>query len=78
MTTPLSITSRGQGQIFGKKPSMEDFERQLTDDPVFVAYSKVCTFLGRLLTLAMSLMQGLPAAKAAVTTRPNATWANAK
>lgn len=37
MTTPLNITSRNQGQIFGAKPSLEDFERQLEADPVMRA-----------------------------------------
>jgi hypothetical protein len=78
MTTPLSITSRSQGQIFGKEPSMEDFERLLADDPAFVAYGKVCTFLGRLLTLAKSLIQRMQAAKDVAAPRPNATRANAK
>ncbi len=34
MTTPLSITSRSQGQIFGAKPSLENMERQLEADPM--------------------------------------------
>ena len=78
MTTPLSIVSFSQGQIFGAKPSMEEFERQLADDPAFVAYGKVCTFLGKLLTLAKSLMQRLQAAKEVAAPHPNATWANTK
>jgi hypothetical protein len=34
MTTPLSITSRNQGQIFGSKPTLEELERQLDADPM--------------------------------------------
>ena len=41
MISNLSITSRSQGQIFGAKPSMEEFERQLETDPVYQAYSKM-------------------------------------
>ncbi len=78
MTTPLSITSRNQGQIFGAKPSMVEFERQLAADPTFAAYGKICTLLGKLPPLARSLMQRLQAAKAAAVTQPNTTWANAK
>ena len=75
MTTPLSITSRSQGQIFGAKPSMEEFERQLADDPAFAAYGKICTLLGQLLTLAQSLKQRLQSFAA---THSIASWANAK
>ena len=45
MITNLSITSRSQGQIFGAKPSMEEFERQLEADPTYRAYSKISTLL---------------------------------
>ncbi len=39
------ITSRNQGQIFGAKPSMEEFERQLEADPTYQAYNKLTAFL---------------------------------
>ena len=39
------ITSRNQGQIFGAKPSMEEFERQLEADPTYQAYNKLIAFL---------------------------------
>ena len=39
------ITSRNQGQIFGAKPSMEEFERQLEADPSYQAYNKLTAFL---------------------------------
>ena len=45
MISNLSITSRSQGQIFGAKPSMEEFERQLEADPTYKAYNKLCTIL---------------------------------
>ena len=35
------ITSRNQGQIFGAKPSMEEFERQLEADPATQAFGKL-------------------------------------
>ncbi len=49
MITNLSITSRSQGQIFGAKPSMEEFERQLEADPTYQAYSKLTAILTALL-----------------------------
>lgn len=78
MTTPISITSLSQGQIFGAKPSMEDFERRLADDPTFIAYGKVSTFLGKLLTLTKTLMQRLQAAKDLAVPYPNSVVENAK
>ena len=45
MITNLSITSLSQGQIFGAKPSMEEFERQLEADPTYKAYDKLCAIL---------------------------------
>ena len=41
MISNLSITSRSQGQIFGAKPSIEEFQRQLEADLVYQAYSKL-------------------------------------
>ena len=41
MMTTLSITSRSQGQMFGARPSVEEFERQLEADPVYQTYSKM-------------------------------------
>ena len=48
MITTNSITSRNQGQIFGSKPSMEEFERQLEADPSFKAYTSFCRALTKL------------------------------
>ncbi len=42
------ITSRNQGQIFGAKPSMEEFERQLEADPTYQAYNKLTAILAAL------------------------------
>ena len=39
------ITSRNQGQIFGAKPSMEEFGRQLEADPTYQAFNKLTAFL---------------------------------
>lgn len=64
MTTNLSITSRNQGQIFGSKPSMEEFERQLEADPSFKAYTKICTILaaiGSRLSALNHAVKNLPA-----------------
>ena len=42
------ITSRNQGQIFGSKPSMEDFERQLNADPVYKSFLAITAALATL------------------------------
>lgn len=34
MTTTTSITSLHQGQLYGSKPTLEEFERQLEADPM--------------------------------------------
>ena len=44
------ITSRSQGQIFGAKPSMEEFERQLEADPTYKAYNKFGVLLAALVS----------------------------
>ena len=41
MINYLSITSRSQGQIFGAKPSIEEFERQLEAEPTYKACNKL-------------------------------------
>ena len=41
MNPSFFITSRYQGQIFGAKPSVEEFERQLEADPLFKVYLKI-------------------------------------
>lgn len=46
------ITSRSQGQIFGAKPSMEEFERQLEADPTYKAYNKISAILTVLVSAA--------------------------
>ena len=55
MITNLSITSRNQGQIFGAKPSMEEFERQLEADPTFKAYNKLSGILSACVSTAKAL-----------------------
>ena len=45
MPTSLTITSRSQGQIFGPKPTVQDFERQLEADPTYKFYNKIQTIL---------------------------------
>ena len=45
MINYLSITSRSQGQIFGAKPSMEEFERQLEADGSIRIYNNLCAIL---------------------------------
>ena len=45
MMTTLSITSRNQGQIFGPKPSVEEFERQLEADGSIRIYNNLCAIL---------------------------------
>ena len=45
MITNLSITSLSQGQIFGAKPSMEEFERQLEADGSIRIYNNLCAIL---------------------------------
>ena len=47
------ITSRNQGQIFGAKPSLEEFERQLEADPTYKAYNK----MGAILTALVSAVK---------------------
>lgn len=34
MQTKISITTLSQGQIYGEKPTLEEFERQLAADPM--------------------------------------------
>ena len=55
MSLPLTITSRSQGQIFGAKPSMEEFERQLAADPTYKAYNRFCTILAAFVINAQAL-----------------------
>jgi len=45
MTTPLTITSHNQGQVFGARPSMEDVDRQLNEDASFRAFTRICDML---------------------------------
>ena len=45
MMTALSITSRSQGQIFGAKPSVEEFERQLEADGSIRIYNHLCAIM---------------------------------
>ena len=49
MTTPLSITSRSQGQIYGAKPSLAEIERQLEADPMTRAAAHCAIVLTSLL-----------------------------
>ena len=49
MTTPLSITSRSQGQIYGAKPSLAEIERQLEADPMTRAAAHCANVLTSLL-----------------------------
>ena len=55
MTTPLSITSRSQGQIFGAKPSIAEFERQLETDPSYKAFNKLCDTVATLGSMTSSI-----------------------
>ena len=55
MITNLSITSRSQGQIFGAKLSMEEFERQLEADPTYKAFNKLCAILAAFAGAAQAL-----------------------
>ena len=59
MITTLSITSRSQGQIFGAKPSMEEFERQLEADPTYKAYNKLCAILAAFAGTAQALKRSI-------------------
>ena len=51
------ITSRNQGQIFGAKPAMEEFERQLEADPTYQAYNKIGALLAAFVSVAKLLMR---------------------
>ena len=57
MMTTLSITSRSQGQIFGAKPSMEEFERQLEADGSIRIYNNLCAILTAFAGAARALMR---------------------
>ena len=45
MMTTHSITSRNQGQTFGAKPSVEEFERQLEADGSIRIYNHLVAIL---------------------------------
>ena len=55
MINYLSITSRSQGQIFGAKPSMEEFERQLEADGSIKIYNNLCAILAAFTAAARAL-----------------------
>jgi hypothetical protein len=50
--TTTSITSHSQGQIYGKKPNLEEFERQLEADPM-------TKYAARLVQVFVQLASGL-------------------
>ena len=59
MISNLSITSRSQGQIFGAKPSIEEFQRQLEADPTYRAYNKLCAILAAFAGTAQALKRSI-------------------
>jgi hypothetical protein len=59
MTTILAITSLDQGKIFGDKPSLEDFERQLENDAMTLAVGQLGSTLSQLARRVISTKQKL-------------------
>ena len=55
MISNLSITSRSQGQIFGAKPSVEEFERQLEADGSIRIYNHLCAIFAAFVGAARAL-----------------------
>ena len=74
MTTPLNITSFNQGQIFGAKLSLENFERQLEADKATQAYNLICRTSSLFLNNANTAAQVLFSGKRV---QPTERWPNA-
>jgi hypothetical protein len=51
MLTPHSFSNLHQGQLFGAKPTLEEFERQLEVDPMTRAINQFGAMLGQSLTV---------------------------
>ena len=59
MMTTHSITSRNQGQIFGAKPSVEEFERQLEADGSIRIYNQLCAIMAAFASTAQALKRSV-------------------